>query len=84
MTPSEIDQVKLLMEFEAARSEPPAGFPTLPDLPGGRYTDPRFHELEKAHLWLIMVQKRGEQKTAVLSYKSLWKKKKALKFLNFF
>ena len=51
MTPDEIDQLKLLMEFEATRSEPPAGFPTLPDLPGGRYTDPRFYELEKAHLW---------------------------------
>lgn len=47
----EIAQLRDLMEFEAGRSEPPAGFPALPDLPGGRYTDPRFHELEKAHIW---------------------------------
>ena len=39
------------MEFEASRTEPPADFPFLPDLPGGRYTDPRFYELEKEHIW---------------------------------
>ena len=40
-----------LMEYEAARTEPPEGFPHLPDLPAGRYTDPRFFELEKQHIW---------------------------------
>ena len=39
------------MEYEAARTEPPVGFPHLPDLPAGRYTDQRFYELEKEHLW---------------------------------
>jgi len=39
------------MEYEARRTAPPAAFPTLPDIPAGRYTDPRFFELERAHLW---------------------------------
>ena len=37
--------------YEAARSEPPDGFPRLPDLPLGRYTDPVFYALEHEHLW---------------------------------
>ncbi len=51
MTPSEIATLRRLMEYEAGRSAPPAEFPALPDIPGGRYTDPRFHALEKDHLW---------------------------------
>jgi phenylpropionate dioxygenase-like ring-hydroxylating dioxygenase large terminal subunit len=51
MQPSEIAALRGLMEYEAARTAPPAEFPALPDLPGGRYTDPRFHALEQAHLW---------------------------------
>jgi len=39
------------MEYEAARKAPPVSFPDLPDIPGGRYTDPRFHALEKAGPW---------------------------------
>ncbi|MBT7333518.1 MAG: aromatic ring-hydroxylating dioxygenase subunit alpha [Gammaproteobacteria bacterium] len=39
------------MEYEASRSAPPKGFPELPDIPAGRYTDPRFFELEKEHIW---------------------------------
>ncbi|MCP5182039.1 MAG: aromatic ring-hydroxylating dioxygenase subunit alpha [Pseudomonadales bacterium] len=39
------------MEFEASRTAPPESFPELPDLPAGRYTDPRFFELEKEHIW---------------------------------
>ena len=38
-------------EFEAARSGPPKGFPHLPDLPLGRYTDPAFYELEQRYVW---------------------------------
>ncbi len=45
------DNLKLLMEFEAGRTEPPKGFPALPDLPAGRYTDPRYYALEKEYLW---------------------------------
>lgn len=51
MKQQDIDNIKRLMEFEASRTAPPDGFPALPDLPGGRYTDPRFFELEKQHIW---------------------------------
>ncbi len=51
MQQQEIDQLRALMEFEANRTEPPQGFPSLPDLPGGRYTDPRFYDLEIQQLW---------------------------------
>ena len=51
MDQQEIATLRELMEYEAARTAPPEGFPNLPDLPGGRYTDPRFFELEKRHIW---------------------------------
>lgn len=51
MDAREIADLRRLMEYEAGRRAPPAAFPTLPDLPGGRYTDPRFFTLEKAELW---------------------------------
>ena len=51
MNEQQISDLKRLMEYEAARTEPPAGFPHLPDLPAGRYTDERFYQLEKEHLW---------------------------------
>ncbi len=51
MEQQEIDQLRALMEFEANRTEPPHDFPSLPDLPGGRYTDPRFFDLEIQQLW---------------------------------
>ena len=51
MEQQDIDNLRLLMEFEAARTEPPIGFPILPDLPAGRYTDQRFYDLEKQHVW---------------------------------
>ena len=51
MNAQEIATLRELMEYEASRTEPPEGFPALPDLPGGRYTDPRFFELEQAHIW---------------------------------
>jgi hypothetical protein len=50
MTPEYIQTLRRLMEFEASRTEPPAGFPALPDIPAGRYTDPRarlLHALGK-------------------------------------
>jgi nitrite reductase/ring-hydroxylating ferredoxin subunit len=37
--------------YEADRSAPPPGFPTLPDLPLGRYTDPALYELEQQYLF---------------------------------
>jgi phenylpropionate dioxygenase-like ring-hydroxylating dioxygenase large terminal subunit len=51
MTPDEIATLRALMEYEAARTSPPEQFPVLPDLPGGRYTDQRFYDLEQQHLW---------------------------------
>lgn len=51
MTPEHIQTLRQLMEFEAARTEPPIGFPALPDIPAGRYVDPRFFKLEQTHLW---------------------------------
>ncbi len=37
--------------FEAARTGPPDGYPALPDIPLGRYTDPEFHALEMEGLF---------------------------------
>jgi phenylpropionate dioxygenase-like ring-hydroxylating dioxygenase large terminal subunit len=51
MKAEEIQTLRQLMEYEASRNAPPDGFPHLPDLPGGRYTDLRFYELEKQHIW---------------------------------
>lgn len=39
------------MKYEAERTAPPDSFPQLPDIPAGRYTDPRFLTLEREHLW---------------------------------
>ncbi len=39
------------MEQERLRATPPAGFPRLPLIPAGRYTDPAFLALEREYLW---------------------------------
>jgi choline monooxygenase len=46
-----IDQVLKGCAFERNRKGPPEGFPALPPIPGGRYTDSRFLELEQQFLW---------------------------------
>lgn len=51
MTPEEIATIRSLMRYEGSRTAPPPGFPAMPDLPGGRYIDPRFAALESDHLW---------------------------------
>ena len=50
---SEEDTKKVLegFEYEKKRKFPPDGFPSFPVIPGGRYTDPDFQELEKENLW---------------------------------
>jgi len=57
MQQQEIKDLRILMEYEASRTEPPEGFPKFPDLPGGRYTDQRFFDLEQEHIfrksWLL-------------------------------
>ena len=55
MEQEQIDQIKELIEYERNRTSPPEGFPKLPDLPGKRYTDPGFYELEKENLWKKMI-----------------------------
>jgi phenylpropionate dioxygenase-like ring-hydroxylating dioxygenase large terminal subunit len=51
MDQAQIQQLRDLMEYEAARTEPPRGFPSLPDIPAGRYVDQRFFDLEIEHIW---------------------------------
>ena len=51
MTPQTIQTLRDLMEFEAARTEPPRAWPATPDIPAGRYVDPRFFALEQQHVW---------------------------------
>ena len=51
MTPDYIQTLRALMEYEAARTEPPKAFPALPDIPAGRYVDPRYFQLELDHVW---------------------------------
>lgn len=51
MDPEDIQTLRRLMQYEAARTGPPPGFPSLPDIPAGRYLDPRFFELELRHVW---------------------------------
>ncbi|NQX87128.1 MAG: hypothetical protein HRT77_00535 [Halioglobus sp.] len=51
MSPQEIHNLRGLMDFEASRTPPLAGFPPLPDIPAGRYTDMRFYELEQEQIW---------------------------------
>jgi phenylpropionate dioxygenase-like ring-hydroxylating dioxygenase large terminal subunit len=46
-----VERFKERSAWEAARTGPPDGFPQLPDLPLGRYTNPEFYELEREHLW---------------------------------
>jgi phenylpropionate dioxygenase-like ring-hydroxylating dioxygenase large terminal subunit len=45
------ERVRAQMDYEWARKGPPEGFPSLPPLPTGRYTDPAFYALEREHLW---------------------------------
>ncbi|MBS0393780.1 MAG: aromatic ring-hydroxylating dioxygenase subunit alpha [Proteobacteria bacterium] len=46
-----VEPIKAGMRYEFERTEPPPGFPKLPRIPGGRYTDPGFLALEHRYLW---------------------------------
>ena len=46
-----IDDVYARLDYERGRKGPPQGFPQLPPIPGGRYTDPEFLALEREFLW---------------------------------
>lgn len=45
------DSVENVIEWEKARQGPPAGFPALPEIPGGRYIRQDFYDLEREHVW---------------------------------
>ena len=51
MDQNQIEKIKNLIEYERQRKAPPKSFPKLPDLPGKRYKDKDFYELEKENLW---------------------------------
>lgn len=51
MDAATIERIREGMAFEAQRKAPPEGFPELPDIPAGRYTDPAFLDLEDERLW---------------------------------
>ena len=44
-------RIKKGLKSEETRREAPAEFPSLPPIPGGRYTDPEFLQLEYEFLW---------------------------------
>jgi phenylpropionate dioxygenase-like ring-hydroxylating dioxygenase large terminal subunit len=44
-------KIRAQMDYEWQREGPPDGFPGLPPIPTGRYTDAAFYELEKRYLW---------------------------------
>ena len=67
MEQQEIQTLRALMEYEAARTEPPESFPHLPDIPAGRYTDPRFFELEQAEIF----KNHGSSPRTSMRYRSL-------------
>jgi phenylpropionate dioxygenase-like ring-hydroxylating dioxygenase large terminal subunit len=46
-----VERIKEGMRFEFERTAAPPGFPALPTIPGGRYTDPEFLRLELKYLW---------------------------------
>ena len=39
MSPEYIQQLRQVMEYEAARTAPPEGWPHMPDIPAGRYVN---------------------------------------------
>lgn len=54
-----LDRFRERSAAETERTAPPQGFPALPDIPLGRYTDPEFHRLEVDRLfrrtWLYAI-----------------------------
>ena len=71
----QVDKLRDLIEYERNRKSPPANFPKLPDLPGKRYTDEEFFELEKENLWKKTWLLAGhlDEISEIGSYK-LWEK----------
>lgn len=51
MNDSQVNKIYTAIAEEKARTSYPEGFPHLPEVPVGRYTDPQFYELEMEHMW---------------------------------
>ncbi len=71
MNPAVAARIGAQVQYELTRDHHPAGFPTLPEIPGGRYIDDDFYKLEIEHLWKKSwlcairadeIAKRGEYK----------------------
>lgn len=73
MNEEQVAEIRRRMAYETARAEPPAGFPKLPDLPLGRYTDNEFHQQEIDNVfkrtWLYAAHAR--ELTDIGSYRLL-------------
>lgn len=52
MNPTAAAGVAEQIQYELNRDFYPEGFPTLPEIPGGRYTSEEFYQLEIEHLWM--------------------------------
>ncbi len=51
MDPARAERIREQIDWEQRREGPPAGFPALTPIPGGRYTSEAFFALERARLW---------------------------------
>ena len=51
MRPAEASYAYEKVAFEKNRDAYPDGLPALPEIPGGRYFDQAFYDLEMEHLW---------------------------------
>jgi phenylpropionate dioxygenase-like ring-hydroxylating dioxygenase large terminal subunit len=51
MNQAYLEQFRKRSAIETERTAPPEGFPILPDIPLGRYTDPEFFQLERTKLF---------------------------------
>ena len=51
MADETLDLIYRSMALQRGRTDYPAGFPILPDVPSARYFDPGFARLEHQHLW---------------------------------
>lgn len=52
MNPETLSVLQEAIKYEGHRKDkPPEGFPALPEVPGGRYTQQSFFDLEKGAVW---------------------------------
>lgn len=46
-----VEKIREQIDFEQARQSYPEGFPALPEIPGSRYTEQSFYDLEMSEFW---------------------------------